>query len=648
MQQDSSRASDTIGQTGNIQIDGLFTGFKWAADSGANTTTLTFGFPSAASQFDGYGEGEETSNNFQGLTDFQQNYTRGLFDFLGKVTNLRFEERSGDKAGEAAIRFGWTEDSDAGTVAFAYVPGTHPADGDVWLNSKSFNQASTVVSDDEVGVIMHELGHALGLKHPHDVENGFEKLPTEFDGPEYTSLTYNYSTEFPDAVQSDLLPQSYMWFDIQALQKLYGKNETATAGADKYDFDLAARHYLTIWDAGGIDSITVKNGSANLNIDLTPGTWSDIGTRVTFQTESGAEKVKTKTLFIAPDTVVENAMGAGGNDKITGNDAANRLLGGEGNDTLSGGKGNDVIRGDKGSDRVSGGDGNDQAFAGAGDQGNDTVEGNSGNDTLGGGAGDDMIVGGDYTNSNSSAKAGNDVLYGGAGNDHLVAGSYNNATNSVVNVDSSENTLYAGTGNDTLDGDNGKDTLGGGAGNDNINGGAGDDVIYGGAGKTVDNNDMISAGSGNDVVFSGAGDDRTNGDDGADTLFGGGGNDMLDGGAGNDTLFGGSGADTLVGGDGNDNINGGADNDILTGGNGADTFKFATDHGDDTITDFDTAIDRLDLSATTTDFQSLADVNAAAQVTSANGVSGLLINTGGGDSIFLENVNSVNNLSVDF
>lgn len=90
-----------------------------------------------------------------------------------------------------------------------------------------------------------------------------------------------------------------------------------------------------------------------------------------------------------------------------------------------------------------------------------------------------------------------------------------------------------------------------------------------------------------------AGDRRDNvldGGHGNDTLYGGpgGGDDLMLGGAGDDTIYGGRGADTLTGGPGSDR---------LIGGPGADTFVFAPGHGADTVEDFATGMDRIDLAA---------------------------------------------------
>jgi Ca2+-binding RTX toxin-like protein len=90
----------------------------------------------------------------------------------------------------------------------------------------------------------------------------------------------------------------------------------------------------------------------------------------------------------------------------------------------------------------------------------------------------------------------------------------------------------------------------------------------------------------------------------ADTLNGGAKADTIVGGAGVDTIDGNGGADTIDGGAGADEITGGTGADTLTGGADADDFNFVT--GDtgitlataDTITDFVTASDQIDVTMT--------------------------------------------------
>ncbi len=77
------------------------------------------------------------------------------------------------------------------------------------------------------------------------------------------------------------------------------------------------------------------------------------------------------------------------------------------------------------------------------------------------------------------------------------------------------------------------------------------------------------------------------------TLTGGNGADTLAGGSGEDFLYGGNGDDRLSGGAGHDWLQGDRGNDVLTGGSGRDSFVFGKSFGDDVVTDFDKAFDRL-------------------------------------------------------
>lgn len=121
----------------------------------------------------------------------------------------------------------------------------------------------------------------------------------------------------------------------------------------------------------------------------------------------------------------------------------------------------------------------------------------------------------------------------------------------------------------------------------------------------TDESDVINTGGGSQTILSGNGDDQ---------IFAGGGPDIVESGNGNDWIEGEAGPDVLNGGNGKDVLIGGASPDILSGGQGPDVFVYtahsdAPAHGEEslqsdgsdegkmeTITDFQTAIDKIDLS----------------------------------------------------
>jgi Ca2+-binding RTX toxin-like protein len=83
---------------------------------------------------------------------------------------------------------------------------------------------------------------------------------------------------------------------------------------------------------------------------------------------------------------------------------------------------------------------------------------------------------------------------------------------------------------------------------------------------------------------------------------------VLDGGAGHDVLIAGQGATVLIGGPG----------DTLTGGKAADTFVFAPNFGTNSITNFNTSNDQIELPRS--EFANLSSVLGDAHQVGANTV----------------------------
>lgn len=284
--------------------------------------------------------------------------------------------------------------------------------------------------------------------------------------------------------------------------------------------------------------------------------------------------------------------GTDSRDHIYGNGGDDVLRGYAGNDRIFGGTGEDVIYGGEGDDVINGGDNSDILW---GDEGDDIIVGGSGSNRIEGGAGRDNILGGDDVDlveggdddDSINGEGGNDVLLGQAGNDLIAGGSGNdilegNEGDDQLLGDDGEDRIRGGAGNDVIVGGGDNDDIRGEAGNDTIVGGDGDDVIEGGDNFYLfaSDKDNIVAGDGDDIVDGGADDDTINGGAGDDILWGEDGNDLIAGGEdddvirghdGNDRLLGDGGFDTIYGGNGDDLLVGGAEADTLNGDNGKDT-----------------------------------------------------------------------------
>ncbi len=349
--------------------------------------------------------------------------------------------------------------------------------------------------------------------------------------------------------------------------------------------------------------------------------------------------------FAGNDTVTGSAyndtlQGYAGNDLIRGN-AGNDLINGQaGMDTLLGGAGNDTYIVDNAGDRVyettiaggtvdAGGSdlvrssvtfslgafveslaltgsagisgtgnslsnrltGNSASNSLAGGAGNDTLDGTAGNDTMAGGTGNDTYYKRDVADVlTENAGEGTDTVYSYIGNYTLLSNFENGwiATTATANLtgNSIANLLYAGTGNNIL---NGGSTSGSDI--DTVSFAYG---ITGTSGVTVSlatTAAQSTVGSGWDALIN---IENLVGSAYADKFTGNSGNNRLTGGSGNDTLSGGVGNDVIIGGTGKDSLSGGAGNDLFD--LNAATESAPSNTSWDVITDFVRGQDRIDLS----------------------------------------------------
>lgn len=340
--------------SGSIELDALLFGIHWGGDG-----ELSFSFPGADSAWPEYATGSEPDQGFSVPGDAMKNAVRQALAEWAAFAGLDVAEVDETAGQIGTLRVALTSRGmKTDLLGYTYAPREAASGGDVWLNATLQDSLFSSFPEGSLAsfVVLHELGHALGLKHPHAASPfNDSQMPAGSDSLFETVMSY-YA--WPGILLTktgvDRLPTTPMALDIDALQYLYGTNETSHGDNDLYAFDGSGKYLQTIYDTGGTDTIKTS-GTRATKIDLRPDAWSQIGVPV----QVNGVAVSSETVRIHKSTLIENAIGGSGKDTLIGNAVDNRLEGGLGKDKLSGADGSDTLAGGAGNDTLTGGAGAD-------------------------------------------------------------------------------------------------------------------------------------------------------------------------------------------------------------------------------------------------------------------------------------------------
>lgn len=309
-------------------------------------------------------ERSDMTSSFVGAVDYDvvDAISRSFAEW-SKVANIEFVQirDSGKDVGKGTnanirILFGEIDGRGAGTKGTAISPPefrevdefTFSREGDIIVDIEDLRDPSGFLSteDNFFSLMLHEIGHAIGLAH----------------------ITSTPSIMHPKLSTSDGLTKD----DISGVQTLYGPQDNARSVLDVDDPRV-----------GGKAEIIVLSKEDSLNIIGSDSKDRIIG-------GDGAERVfgGDGNDLLRGGGGDDRIKGQGGNDRLKGDSGNDRIVGGPEEDRLFGGVGNDILVGGTGNDRLKGGIGNDRL---KGNTGNDTLEGGAGNDILTGGLGNDRF-----------------------------------------------------------------------------------------------------------------------------------------------------------------------------------------------------------------------------------------------------------------
>jgi len=304
--------------------------------------TFQYAFPST---LPAYNTAKEDALGYTGFSSIQIAQVDKALTYIASLINVNFQ-KTANAAALNTLAFANNQQKDSAGYAFA--PGDSLGDSDLFFHIDAGN-AKFADGTYAALTLIHEVGHALGLKHPFSAEQAGggradpPYLPTAEDKTAWTVMSYTVS-----AAQYQL---QYSPLDIAALQYIYGPNPSARTGNDTYTVSESSSNF--IWDGAGSDTLDLSAARQGGSFYLTPGYWSYFGNAAASSITAAGQ------VTINFGTQIENLVGSNFADKLYGNELANLITGGAGDDTLDGGAGNDILVGGTGNDVITGGAGFD-------------------------------------------------------------------------------------------------------------------------------------------------------------------------------------------------------------------------------------------------------------------------------------------------
>jgi len=294
----------------NLTAAGLLGFFKESIDSSSGYLTL-----------------KTTANENLVIADGPSGHTGGLVD-LG-LTAGTITAPAGDLYAYAVTR-GYAASLGASLASARY--------GDIWLNAGTQSDGTTPVDNwgttassgsQNFAIVLHELGHSLGLDHPASTASDDSLYYTIMFAAEGTTVFPGMNTVGPGG--TPVYVSGLQMDDINTIQSIYDANfstrhtNTFYGMGAGFSANSSTGFVTTIWDGGGVNVIDARGYTGPAIINLNQAEFSSIGPGDANGVDgwsnpngSSFNNIAYDNVAIAYGTVIQNAIGTASTGTTSG------------------------------------------------------------------------------------------------------------------------------------------------------------------------------------------------------------------------------------------------------------------------------------------------------------------------------------------